>query len=89
MGVEEHSHETLTNSTTSTGTISLTTYPTLTLTDMSWLKLNLLLEPLRQHEPGFPLLTNVQQLIPMPPPDEFVTELQTFRERTHMLQTLF
>ena len=52
MEVDEQHVETLSNSNASTGSILLDTDPTVTSTEITWGKINQLLQPLRQHEPG-------------------------------------
>ena len=88
MEVDEQYVETLANSNASTGSIPLVTDPSVTPTKISWGKINQLLEPLRQHQPGFPPLATVQQLFPTPLLDDFVAKIQTLRERSHMPPTL-
>ena len=88
MQVDEQQVETLSNSNASTGSIPLDTDPTVTSTEITWGKINQLLQPLRQHEPGFPPLTNIQQLFTAPLPDDLVADIQTLRERSHMPHTM-
>ena len=64
------------------------TDPTTTFTAIRWQQITQLLEPFHLHEPGFPTLAAVLQLIPIQLPEELMTEIQTRRERTHMPRTM-
>ena len=88
MEGDEQQVETLSNSNSSTGSIPLDTDTTVTSTEITWGKINQLLQPLRQHEPGFPPLTNIQHLFTAPLPDDLVADIQTLRERSHMPHTM-